>query len=344
MGWSRLLARALGEGENPVRWGPTLGRVAGVRVRVHVVLIAWIALVLIASLPHDALGIVPTLLGVLALLMVLVVREFARIGATRALGGEADESLLWPLGSVAGGREFPSWRHEAMAAGAPTLAGVLVALLALAGLLVAGAPRDAVLLNPLHPARALAALRTPGGTQPVWLLGVWWTYAGGMIVTLLNLAPMMPLDAARIARAYLSRVPGGMGRHGATRVTAIAGIVSGLGMVALGSLVEQATLVGVGVLGALACVQELRQLRFVEDPVSPDAGEFAASLHGSGPDARAEREADRRAEKAEAREQSERAEVDRVLAKISASGMDSLTRSERRTLERETARKRSGPA
>ena len=96
----------------------------------------------------------------------------------------------------------------------------------------------------------------------------------------------------------------------------------------------------------LTCYAQRRNLEFIEEGV-PGGYDFSRGHKGMpgggererGP-SRAEQRKYKEALKRQQQEQQEQAEVDRILAKIAATGMDSLSRAERRVLERATENKR----
>ena len=101
-----------------------------------------------------------------------------------------------------------------------------------------------------------------------------------------------------------------------------------LGVFALVS--NQTLLFGIALFGALVCYDERRKLRV---DLTLSGVEYAI----------AEEKAERaRREREMEREEKHAAEVDRVLAKIAREGMGSLTKGEKRVLERETERKAGG--
>lgn len=183
-----------------------------------------------------------------------------------------------------------------------------------------------------------------------------WLWSVNLFLFLFNLLPFFPLDGGRILRAGLSL------RMSPWRATVIACRVGQVGAVGfmiyalfIGTSYWGSILFIIGIVGFLACMQELKMLRFVGNPYmqsapsDPWAGNPDAWKQGGDPmDATESKRARKRREKAEAEAQkkaSEQAdfevEVDRILEKVSQVGMSGLTAKEKKTLM-EASRRRQG--
>lgn len=328
------LGRVLGDGEDPLRWGLPLGRIAGVRVRVHWVFVLYALSQLIFTLPRHQAGVVFVLPLMGSLFVLVLARELVRCWACRRLGGVADEAVLWPLGGLVSGRPADGWRGELKEA----LAGPLVnlsLLAALAGVLFAATGSWAsVLPNPFDLGGAILDLETAYGSMPWWLIALWSLHAANLVLLGFNLlAPMHPLDAGRVVRALAwARV----GRERSAWVAAHVGLAMAGGLVLLGLvLADGKALLAVGVFGGVVCWMERRRLQFLagaepglDVPIGPVTAPDPEGLgEGSG--------------------DADGAEVDRILEKIARSGMSSLSAREKRVLKRATERSRdsegSGP-
>lgn len=126
---------------NMMMWGLPVGRIAGIRIRLHwLLLLFWVfeaARVLSSGAP---LWISPM---VVALSFgCILLHEFGHSLTARAVGGHSDEILLWPLGGLAYCDVPGNWRAKfltASAGPAVTLslillsAGASVALAAFSG-------------------------------------------------------------------------------------------------------------------------------------------------------------------------------------------------------------------
>src|SRR5262249_49702650 len=142
-----------------------------------------------------------------------------------------------------------------------------------------------------------------------------------------------------------------LGYARAMRWAVRAGYVGAILLGAVGIVLKVWTWVGIAIFGGLVCHATVKELNFTEEALGFEDSEgriYAESLEASKRALDAERHEDERrrqrdaARKANesAKRASEEAEFDRILDKIRNSGLGSLTPSERRTLERETERRR----
>src|ERR671938_109394 len=89
---------------DPLTWSFPVGRLFGINIRVHLFFpIVAVGLILREAFLKDAL---PSLWAVAALLMGLLfvsvlLHEFGHCFGARAVDGDANEVLLWPLGGLA---------------------------------------------------------------------------------------------------------------------------------------------------------------------------------------------------------------------------------------------------
>lgn len=341
--------------DNPVNWSFPVGRLFGVRIKVHVAFILCAVILVWMEMPKEGEpgpGLTATLidaLGMYAILFLIVLfHEFGHCFGARFVGGEADEILLWPLGGLA----YANPPHNAAAHMATTVAGplvnVFICMICTLILVVWTGRLGAVPWNPLHPTWPVDATIIPTTGQH-WTMMV---FGLSYFLLLINLLPIFPFDGGRIVQAWL------WPKKGYTESMAIATTTGMIGAVVVGLFglfAEQSwLLMMIAVFGYLTCYQTRRQLK--------EQGEFGAGEFGydfsqgysslnrddakpaRGPGFFERRRARKEALKAEwekkRRDEHDRA-VERILAKISATGMDSLTPSERRTLEHETQRQRS---
>ena len=52
-----MLSRVFGDAENPLQWAFTIGRVAGIRVRIHVIFVIYAIALLFAGIAKDSIGL-----------------------------------------------------------------------------------------------------------------------------------------------------------------------------------------------------------------------------------------------------------------------------------------------
>ena len=352
MGWrDRDYARegTGGFGDNPLMWllrgRVPLFEVFGIRVVAHASLIVISVLVLLLGTPFGASPL-DRLTFVVVLFGVVLLHEFGHAFAARWSGGEAREVELTPLGGLALTMPGKGWRrHTITIAGGP-LVNVLICLLC-GGVLAATA--GTVPFGPFE--FQVFDLTDPDG-RPAWftpgLFNVafyaYYVYSVSYFLLLFNLLPVYPLDGGQLLQGLLwSR----LGWYKATMIATGIGLVGAVLIVMFGLAsggVGALLLAGIGISCFINCLSLRRQLK-AEGPwgfAENDEPDWMASVNMDPDEGEKEtvrqRLARRRAERraateAEAAERLER-DVDAVLAKISRSGMDSLTAAERRTLER----------
>jgi Zn-dependent protease len=328
--WSGL-QRLLGDGENPLAWGLPLYTAFGVRVKIHFLFLIYIAAMLIQAAFNGSLAFQAGYMGILFGLVLL--HEYGHCFACRRVGGEADQIVLWPLGGLAYCAPPHHWRAEFVTVvGGPAVNLVLLPVLAGAVWLVTG-EFGAVVFNPFNPghAGAVAAVAAERFGVPFWVVaGLWMTHYVNFVLLAFNmLVPMFPMDAGRMVQALMWRKMG-YGRSMDIAVTVGLAAAIALGVIAIVS--GQTLLLGVAIFGGITCWTERQRLRFlatggiVEDDFIPVAP----------------REPTRADRRREAREREHFQRVERILDKIKHDGMASLSRGERKTLEKETRRQRDG--
>lgn len=222
-------------------WNVSLGRWAGVHVRMHVfflilALIAWQAVLVGQNVPGWF-----CLLTLGVLLLSVVVHEAAHVALSARLGFVPDQVVLWPLGGLA----HVALPHQPLAELVTALAGPLanlaIALVCCLALLFA----DPSLLsfNPLLPPNLDHGLDGP----MVVAVGFWVNW----VLFLINLLPAAPLDGGRALRAYLWMRVGY--RSAASHAAAISRL-SGIGLVVLGCVLYSRYPFAPLPLGLLGCV------------------------------------------------------------------------------------------
>lgn len=173
----------------------TIGRPAGIPVRVHVTVLALLPLVLI-QFPPSQWGL--ALLAAAGVMASIVLHELGHAWAARRLGCRAREIVLLPVGGVASIERMPAGpRGEIVLAAAGPAVSLALALL-------------------LHV--AAGALGRTGARD----LSLWAGFLGhaNLLLGLFNLIPSFPMDGGRILRAALAPY---LGRLLATKATAFLG-------------------------------------------------------------------------------------------------------------------------
>lgn len=329
-GWRGVLRRIFGDGENPLAWGFPLYSAWGIRVRVHLLFVFYVLAELIRSVLPDQAGITYVLPLLAALFGLVLLHEYGHCLVCRRVGGEADEILMWPLGGLARCLPPHLWKaHFWTTAGGPLVNAILLVPLGALAFAVTG-ELGSVLFNPFDPMLTAGAISSSSNAIKMAKLFVWSLHYANMLLLAFNLlVPMYPMDAGRLLQAVLWAK---LGFRESMRIAAITGVaVAGLLAVVSITFDGMQRLLAIALFGGLVCYMELRRLKFeaLEDP-----GIFAADTDAQEDDgpSRAER---KRLEK----ENAHNAEIDRILEKISTSGLESLTRKEKRALERASAQR-----
>lgn len=338
--------------DNPMSWALSLGRVAGIEIRVHVVFLIFIIVQLLAAglgRPGAASaapsGFVLTAAMLAILFGIVLLHEFGHCIGCRRSGGEANEILMWPLGGLAYCMPPNHWKaHLITAAGGP-LVNVLICLAAAPMLgMATGQWLGVALPNPLN---IFGVMYADGSALArSWpLLLLYMINALSLLLLLFNLLPIFPLDGGRIVQALLWPRHGYVGSMRFAVRTGFVGAVLlgivGLVMSMAGAGPGGIMLVLIACFGGITCWLTNRQLQFTEEMMGYESDDYALSL-ATGSDDQQETSARelKREERRRQREEEEAQEVDRILAKIARSGMDSLTGRERRLLKRATEKKR----
>lgn len=294
-------------------------------IKIHLLLILLVGFWLVEALVRSGPGGV-AITGIMSvsLFSLILWHELGHAFAARRCGLTINGIMLWPLGGecqISGGMSSPKTELKVALAG-PAAHALLV---------IATAP---VLLLP----RSLVA----------FALTYWWIVA--VVILFFNLIPMFPLDGGRVFRALLACK---LGDVAATKVAVRVGQVLA-GLLVVAGLVSGRTMMAImGGFIIFSAEQELRAVRqagYVYNPqasnpyaaslgIREDWSKEAVSSYGHEEQKpgffarwRTRRRLAKLAKETE-RHETLRAEVDRILEKVSREGMPSLTAGERRTLK-----------
>lgn len=308
------LGRLFGEGEPWLRWGVSAGRVAGFRVRIHWLFVVYVVASLIFTLPLHQSGLAFRLPALIALLLLVFCHELAHGLVCRAVGGEADEMVLWPLGGLAWCRPPADWRAELKSAVAGPMFHLVLFPWSAAALYMLTGSIGVAFPNPFNLTRGVFLLRLNDGTTPLWLITLWSFHAINTVLLLANtLIPMFPLDGARVLQCLIWRR---RGYHRSLWLTPNIGLVASCVMAVVGAVFEDGKpLILLGAFGAAVCWAERRRYLFLAGSDEPEPPPIEPV-----PDPQPE--------------------VDLILEKISRVGMNGLSARERRVLKRATERSR----
>ncbi|MBL9149902.1 MAG: site-2 protease family protein [Phycisphaerae bacterium] len=342
--------------DDPRTWSFRIARMARVDVRLHLLFILFVAVeILRSAFPASddssvRLSFLTTVGSMGVLFVIVLLHEFGHVFACRGTGGTADEILLWPLGGLASVDPPQRWgAHFITTAGGPLVNVAIILVTAPLLGIGTGEWMGMAFPNPFSPSEIWRLMG-----KPVLFTLFLFNYIS-LVLLLFNLLPIFPLDGGRLLQAILwSR----LGYARATRIATRVGIVGAVGLAILAVVSKNWLLLGVAIFGGLSCIETAKRLEYGEAMLAADDAAsidpmqrvYAESLEASRRETEAAeaREAKERAKLAaakadeEARRQHDEAEFNRILDKIHASGMQSLNASERRILERETARRRGG--
>ena len=359
---------------NPLMWLLTgsvpLFTLFGVRVRAHATLLVLLVGVLLFGFGQGA-NVTEKVQGFTILGAIILLHEFGHCFGARWTGGQADEVMLWPLGglAMAMSRRRPLPTFITVAAG-PAVNVLIWVACVLSIYLISGE----LLLGPWSLGRA-----HPVNSTWLGLLGwLWWIHAINLALLIFNTLPVYPLDFGQLLQTVLWRPLGYYKSTLVTVNVGLVGsvLMVMVGIATLGSYGAGLMLIAIAVFCFMNCLRT-RQMLVAEGPwgfSDEDGPDYGASLFGGAtggygapkkspgkPKPRGykpayrtdddeeeddrrpgwrDRLAERRSEKQRAADAAERRDVDRVLAKVSSSGLASLTRAERKTLERATAHSR----
>lgn len=249
--------RVLGIGEDPLGWSVPLISFGRVRLRLHVVFIAWAVGELLVSGRPDLHGPIYMVAAITGFLAVGLFRELVRYVAIRSCGIQNATLVLWPLGVVAlpSRPDDPAPRPEIPLAG--LLASILVAGIAASVLMfVVDFKATSLLLPLLNPRMDTAKLIT---TIQIF---VWYLYYAAVVIGAANLlVPAPGFDMGRLIQSLLARR---IGVRAATRVTSEVGLVVALVLFIVAATSDLTRVMAIAVLVAFVAFIERRRVTFLE--------------------------------------------------------------------------------
>lgn len=319
---------------NILSWSLSLGHYWRVHVRLHLFFLIFIAIEMLQSAVMQG-GSVALKLRWLGLLFVSVLmHEFGHVFACRAVGGRANDIVLWPLGGLAQ-TEPPQRPWPSLVT---TACGPLVNLA-----IAAGAYVGFMQMSGDAPAVGLAAFFEPfpATTLRAMLFDL---YAVNVLLFLFNMLLLcMPFDGGLIVQELLWFA---FGWHRsmvyACRFGLVFSLLVGFTCLAFGQIGLAVTLAFgfyycYQTLNMLPMIQEQRQYGFGGDDLW-EVDKIAKKKESAFAKWR-KRRAEARMEKIRRETAAAEAEVDRILAKVKAQGLQSLTEREKRTLKQDTERR-----
>lgn len=338
-GWKRAFRRIFVESDNFFSWALPLFTLWGIRVRVHIFFVVWMAVEIVSSIRRDSEGWIFVLARLGTLFGLVLVHEFGHCIACRRVGGEADEIVMWPLGGLAMCLPPKSWRANLITTLGGPATHIPMGLLLGAGLLALGAPASSLAFNPLRIGQSyLTHAEFFQGSLWTLKLIVWRAYVTNLMLLAFNmLLVMFPMDAGRVLQELMWRRMGyGRSMLYATTIGIITAVC--VGLFALGFDMPKSSsnsLFAIAVFCGITCFHERRKLAMVaEEPWAESIAENRAETD------RQYKAALRKQQAARADAAAEQAEENRILEKIAQSGLTSLNRKEQAFLKAQTEKRR----
>ncbi|MEM8834988.1 MAG: site-2 protease family protein [Planctomycetota bacterium] len=338
---SRFFARVFENPENPLGWSVKAFAIDGITVRVHIATLIYVVSMLLWSIPSSNAGIIYMVMAMVSLVVIVTAHEFGHCYACRWVEGEADRIVLLPFGGLALCLPPNTWRANLITTVGGPAVNVALFPVSSIGLIIAGAGEH-VLFNPLNPIGTLVLLGSESGSTLATyaLTGLWWFHYINIIILGFNvLLPMFPLDGGRIVQALLWKK---RGYKEATEIAVLLGFAGAIVLGIVGVVANETMLLVIALFGAWACWVERKRVRgevelSAAGGLGGMTGEQSWAVDNEDDTAR---EPSKREIKRQQHEAAEQAELDRILAKISEGGMDSLSRVERATLKKSTEKRK----
>jgi Zn-dependent protease len=326
-----------GTAGNPLMWllmgSVPLFTVWGVRVRMHATMVLFIGFELLFSGGPNGLGPYNALVAMTILFGSVLLHEFGHIFGARVMGGRGEDILMWPLGGLAAAdpprRPWPSLVTTACG----PLVNVVICIITGAIMLIASRGDGAIPWMPL-----VTGIRQYIPTSN-FTYYVFWIFLVNYAIAAFNLLMIFyPFDGGRIVQELLWFK---FGYYKSMMFATAFGMVGAVLVAGFGLATMSLMLILIAGFGFHACYQQRRMLKEVGPAEFEEESIYAAAYEPQTPRRKGpSRWAVRRAEKQARQEREEQASIDTILAKVSAQGMNSLTRGERKTLERATERQR----
>lgn len=327
-------------------WSLIIGRWWGIRVRLHLFLLVFIAYRLFQGMQQDvSFSYELSFVGILFGLVLL--HEFGHCFGCRAVGGHADDVLLWPLGGLASCAP-PHRPYDSLITTVSGPFANLIVCVLLLPILILNNAMPAQMWNPFTDAFLWDATSFVSYVAMTWKLSYW--------LLLFNiLLPIFPFDGGRVLQEILWFR---MGHYQATVIATTVGMVgavilAGAGLYCAGSVSsDYLLLTGLGFFGFLECLRTRRQIEmmgeFPENEFGYDFSQGYTSLERSMKGIQHKENSLSLRSRFKAWQMKRRsredarleAELDRILAKIHTDGMDSLSRAERRVLTHASKKRR----
>jgi stage IV sporulation protein FB len=318
-----------------------IGTWFGARIRIHSTLILYAIFRILSAAGAGSEAMRMAAVSLAVLFGIVLLHEYGHCIASRSVGGQGDEILMWMFGGLASvDTPHRPWPRFVAVAGGP-LVNVIICLITGGVLLGASHFTFPLSFNPFN-AYAIDPLKGYAGLvfmhDHPWSYYVWWIFAVSYSLFFFNLLPIFPLDGGQILQTMLW---GKFGYYRATMFSCMAGMVASVGM-GVWSLQQGSLFMAVlWVMCFITCFK-LRQALKAQGPEEyENAIDYSAAYDNPSPRRRKMRKSWFKAARRRAmREQSEQARIDAILAKVHDRGLHSLTWFEKRALKKATERQR----
>jgi Zn-dependent protease len=352
---------------DPFAWSIPLGRLFGIQVKVHLLFpLVAVGLILRFALrtdppPVPGAWVDASVVMGLAFLSILF-HEFAHCFVGRAVGGEANEVLLWPLGGLANVELPQQPRAHFLTAAAGPASNLLLGALALLALQFASKDALTPSWNPSayflrEPPNGLVLLHTWGGAEVSvsphsWAAVLSWLVRVNYLLCLLNLILVgYPMDCGRMLQSILWPI---YGYRQATLAAVMAGFVT-MFLVGVYAVVYESVLaLGLALFVYVSCKNQWIILETGGDEAlfGYDFSQGYTSLERDHPAAARQRRVGwwqqwkqrrlaRRLDREEKTRVHEERRMDELLEKVQREGITALTDEERRFMKRVSDRYRN---
>ena len=326
-----------------MNWSFPLGRVFGIRLRMHWMMLLMIAVYLIQGATRSGwLGLGWMSVTMAILLFSILVHELAHCGMAIRLGGSAEKILFWPLGGLSFIEHSSRPWDIIKVSGIGPLSSLLLSACCFAALPFLKVTWQWSFLLPFDD-------WWPGGFG---MLEVFILHAGrlNLLLAFFNLCvPAYPLDGGKVLFGFLSLR---YGRLRAAQATAWIALPIGVAIAVLALAQGEILLAFIGVSVIYEAMQLRTLIRQGELDSHPAFGPSAPAYEYMPDRERPARKGwlarwrEGRARKAAAREavreEALRVDVDAVLDKVSREGIGSLSPQEKNILDEASRRRRGG--
>jgi Zn-dependent protease len=318
----------------------SLGTWFGIQVKMHAIMVVFIAGMVI----FNGLDVWSDTLLYLALLFsIVLLHEFGHCFGSRVVGGQPTEILMHPFGGLASaGAPRRPWANFVTVVAGPAVNVIICLFAAATMMLIAGTwrvlPWNPWHLGPqaIHDRLYLNILRSYHSYKFTVLV-----FTVSYQILLFNLLPIFPLDGGQMLQSLIWVKKG---YYKATYFASVTGMIGAVLVCFIALVNQNGFLVFLAIMGFQVSLHTYRELKAngpwaYEDEFDYGLGNSwggGATAVARSPSARAAR----KAEKLERQAAAEQEQIDAILAKVSAHGMQSLTWREKRALHKATERQR----